>query len=110
MNDANCIFCKIVKRELPGDIVYENEKVLAFKDINPKAPVHILIVPKQHIESVNSENSENIIKDLILGAKDIIKRDAIGGYKLVFNVGKEAGQTVPHLHVHLLAGNKIELP
>lgn len=104
MNNADCIFCKIINKELLADIVFENEKTLAFYDINPKAKIHILIIPKQHIESINSENSENIAKDLILTAKDIIKRDSIAGCKLVFNVGREGGQIVDHLHAHLLAG------
>ena len=103
---SNCLFCKIVNKELPADIVFEDENVLAFRDIHPKAPVHILIIPKQHIESINSENSENIVKDLILTAKNIIKRDSIKGYKLVFNVGKEGGQIIDHLHAHLLSGNE----
>ena len=103
---SNCLFCKIVNKELPADIVFEDENVLAFRDILPKAPVHILIIPKQHIESINSENSENIVKDLILTAKNIIKRDSIKGYKLVFNVGKEGGQIIDHLHAHLLSGNE----
>lgn len=98
-----CIFCKIANKELPADIVYENENVLAFYDIHPKAKIHILIIPKIHIESINSENSENITKDLILMAKDIIKRDNIAGCKLLFNVGREGGQIVDHLHMHLLA-------
>ena len=103
---SNCLFCKIVNKELPADIVFEDENVLAFRDIHPKAPIHILIIPKQHIESINSENSENIVKDLILTAKNIIKRDSIKGYKLVFNVGKEGGQIIDHLHAHLLSGNE----
>ncbi|MDO8524375.1 MAG: HIT domain-containing protein [bacterium] len=102
MNNANCIFCKIVNKELPADIVYDDDKVLAFKDTHPKAALHILIIPKTHIKSINSENSENIVKDLILIVKDIIKRDSISGCKLLFNVGREAGQTVDHLHMHLL--------
>jgi len=105
-----CLFCKIINKEMPSDIVIENEKCLAFKDIYPKAQTHILIVPKEHIESINSENSENIIKDLILTAKDIINRENIKGYKLVFNVGKEGGQMIDHLHMHLLSGGKIEMP
>lgn len=104
MNNADCIFCKIINKELIADIVFENEKTLAFYDINPKAKIHILIIPKEHIESINSENSENIAKDLILTAKDIIKRDSIKGCKLLFNVGREGGQIVDHLHAHLLAG------
>lgn len=105
----DCIFCKIINKELPSDIVYEDEKATAFKDINPKAPIHILIVPKGHIESINSNGSENIVSSLISAAKEIIKRDNIKGYKLVFNVGREAGQTVDHLHMHFLSGSPSEL-
>ncbi len=98
----NCLFCKIINKELPGEIIFENEDVVAFKDIHPKAPIHILVVPREHIESINSGNSENFVKGLILAAKNIIKRDNITGYKLVFNVGRDAGQTIDHLHMHLL--------
>ena len=104
------MFCKIANKELPAEVVFENEEALAFYDIHPKASVHILIIPKEHIDSINSENSENAVGGLILAAKNIIKRDNITGYKLVFNVGKEGGQTIDHLHMHLLSGNKIELP
>jgi len=100
----DCLFCKIVNRELPAEIMFEGENVLAFKDIHPKAPVHILVIPKDHIESIISENSENIVKDLILATKNIIKRDNISGCKLLFNVGHDGGQVVDHLHMHLLSG------
>lgn len=101
----DCLFCKIINKELPGEIIFEDENSVAFKDIHPKAPIHILIVPKKHIESINSENSENVVGGLILAAKNIIKRDNINGYKLLFNVGRESGQTVDHLHMHLLSGS-----
>ena len=107
---VDCLFCKIINKELPSEIIMENEKCLAFKDKFPKAPIHILIVPKEHIESINSENSESIVRDLILMAKDIINRENIKGYKLVFNVGREGGQMIDHLHMHLLSGGKIEMP
>jgi len=105
-----CIFCKIIKKELPSEIVYEDEKVLAFKDIKPKAPIHFLIVPKIHIESIKSERSEEVVKDLIKAAKKIASQRNIQGYKLVFNVGKEGGQIIEHLHLHFLAGKSIKLP
>jgi len=105
----DCIFCKIINKELPGDIVFEDDNVIAFKDIDPKAPIHLLFVPREHIESINSEGAENVVKDLILAAKKVIKRDDIKGYKLVFNVGREAGQSVDHLHMHLLSGGPSEL-
>jgi len=107
---TNCIFCKIAKKEVPSKIVYEDKKVIVFKDINPKARVHFLIVPKQHIGSIKSKGSEKIVKDLIITAKKIAKTKKISGYKLVFNVGKEGGQLIDHLHLHFLAGKSIKLP
>ncbi len=98
-----CIFCKIINKEIPAEIIYEDDKVISFKDSHPVAPIHYLIVPKEHIESVKSERSENIIKELIIVAKKIAKQENIMDYKLQFNVGKNAGQTVDHLHMHLLA-------
>ncbi len=109
-DSMSCIFCKIINKELPSEIVYENDKVLAFRDIHPKAPFHVLIVPKEHIDSIQSENSENFVSDLISSVKEIAKQNNIAGYKLVFNVGKEGGQEVEHLHLHMLAGKGIQLP
>lgn len=93
---------------MDSEIVYEDDKVIAFKDINPKAAIHYLIVPKQHIESVKSPGSENIVKDLIKAAKSISQD--IPGYKLIFNVGRKGGQIIDHIHLHFLAGDKIEMP
>lgn len=103
----NCIFCKIIKKEIPSEIVYENDKVVAFNDIRPISPVHLLIVPKEHIESIKSRNSEIIAKELIKAAKEIALQKNLQGYKLLFNVGREGGQIVDHLHLHLLAGRTI---
>ena len=88
---------------MPADVVFENDKVSAFKDVNPKAPIHILIVPKKHIESITTDGSEDAVKDLIIAAKEIAKQKGINGYKLAFNVGKAGGQIVDHLHMHFLA-------
>jgi len=99
----SCIFCRIINREIPSDIVFENDKVLAFKDINPEMPIHYLIVPKEHIESIKSPGSEEVVSDLILAAKEISKEKGINGYKLTFNVGREGGQIIGHLHMHFLA-------
>lgn len=98
-----CIFCKIINKELPSKVIYEDEQVLAFKDINPQAKVHLLIVPKKHIESIQSDGSEDVVSDLILAAKKIVQQKNIPGYKLAFHVGKAGGQIVDHLHMHLLA-------
>jgi len=103
-----CIFCKIVNKELPSEIVYEDDEILGFKDMNPKAPVHVLIIPKKHIHSVNELKKEdkNLIGSLFLVAKNLAEKTKINktGYKLSFNVGKGAGQMVDHLHLHLLGG------
>ncbi len=108
----DCIFCKIINKELPSDIVYEDDKVLVFKDINPKAPIHFLIVPKKHIESINhlQESDREIISNLIFTAKKLAKEKHIDGYKLVFNVGRKGGQMIDHIHLHFLAGKIAQIP
>lgn len=102
---TDCIFCKIISGEIPSEKVFEDNKLVAFNDVNPKARVHILIIPKEHIESV--KHIENIHKELIgemfLAAQKIAKDKKLEGYKLVINVGREGGQVVDHLHVHLLS-------
>lgn len=109
----DCIFCKIIKKEIPADIVYEDEEIIAFKDIHPAAEVHVLIVPKEHIESINylTEKDKELAGNLLLTAPKIIKQlNVENGYKLAFNVGKEGGQLVPHLHMHLVSGKLIRWP
>lgn len=107
----DCIFCKIVDKELPSRIIYEDNKFIAFKDVNPKAPVHLLIIPKKHIPSVNHIKSRDVglIGEIILIAQKIAKKEGVSksGYRLIFNIGKNAGQTVDHLHLHLLGGKKL---
>ena len=103
-----CIFCQIIHGEKRADILYEDDSVLAFKDINPKAPVHILFVPKTHIRSINDlqEEDRSVISDLISTAKKVAEKQGISqtGYKLVFNVERGGGQYVFHLHLHLVGG------
>lgn len=108
----NCLFCKIANKEKLSDIIYEDKEFLAFKDINPKAPVHILIIPKKHIESVNhlEDKDKKLMGELFLVVKRIAREKNLNGYKLVFNVGRKAGQFIDHLHLHLLAGTLVELP
>lgn len=107
----NCIFCKIVKGEIPSTIVYEDEKVLAFKDINPVAPVHVLIIPKVHVKNVMELDGENgdMVKDIHLAAKKIAEELGLAdnGFRLLTNCGEGAGQTVFHLHYHLIGGVKL---
>ncbi len=106
-----CIFCKIVKGEIPADRVYEDDKYMAFKDINPKAPVHILIIPKEHIGYLSEidESNKYIIGDMAIIANKIAKNTGIdkSGYRIVINNGPDSGQEVFHIHMHLLGGKKM---
>jgi histidine triad (HIT) family protein len=112
--EKDCIFCKIVNKTAPAQIVYEDEKIIAFKDINPKAPIHIIVVSKKHIPSVNflEEEDKELIAQMIFSVKEIARRfgEAKEGYKIVFNVEKKGGQMIPHLHLHFLAGKISQLP
>ena len=107
-----CIFCQIVARKTPADVVYEDEEFLAFRDIHPQAPRHVVIVPKSHIPSVTQLTSEQqgLIGRFILVAKDLAEKEGIsaGGYRLAMNCGADGGQLVPHLHLHLLGGRRLD--
>ena len=107
----DCLFCKIIKGDIPSTKVYEDEFVYAFKDINPEAPVHILVVPKKHIKSMNEieEIDENLIGKIFLAIEKIAKEQGVAeqGYRVISNCGKDAGQTVMHLHFHILGGRKL---
>jgi len=107
-----CIFCKIVNRKAQTEIVYEDQKMMAFKDINPRAPIHVLIIPKKHIILVNhlEKKDRELIGDLFLVAQRVAKEKELEGYKLVVNVGRAGGQLVDHLHLHLVSGQLTELP
>ncbi|MBT9171014.1 MAG: Purine nucleoside phosphoramidase [Actinobacteria bacterium] len=102
----DCIFCKIINKEIPAEIIYENNDIVVFKDIHPSAPIHYLVVPKEHIQSIMhlESNHQEIISKLIFTAKKVAEETGLKGYKLVFNVGREGGQVVDHLHLHLLGG------
>lgn len=110
----DCLFCKIINGEIPSSKVYEDELVYAFEDINPSAPVHVLIVPKVHIASIEEMEEEhiNLIGHLHLVASKIAKENNIdeSGYRLLTNVGKDGGQSVFHLHYHLLGGRSLQWP
>lgn len=101
---TDCIFCKIVNGEFNTEFVYENEFAVVFKDINPKADIHLLVVPRQHVENLNELNDEVILGKLMLTVKETTKKLGISSYKTVINTGKEAGQEVFHLHIHILSG------
>lgn len=107
----NCLFCKIINKEIPANIVFENEEILAFKDIQPQAPVHILIIPKKHISTVSEADSE-ILAKMIKLVSNLAKQENITkqGFRIVINSGKNAGQTIFHLHIHLLGGRKFNWP
>jgi histidine triad (HIT) family protein len=108
------LFLKIVSREIPADIIYETDEVLAFRDVNPQAPVHVLIIPKSHIRTVNdiSDDQAELIGSLYLAARDIADAEGVSetGYRLVMNCNRAAGQEVYHIHLHLLGGRNFSWP
>jgi histidine triad (HIT) family protein len=109
-----CIFCRIVKKEIPAQIVYEDTDVIAFKDIQPKAPIHFQIIPKKHIPKILSltENDKDIVGKLVLTANNLARKENIAesGYRLIFNCNRDAGQAVFHIHLHLLGGRQLGWP
>ncbi len=114
MNEPDCLFCKISAGEIPADIVYEDDKVLAFRDIAPKAPTHILVIPKRHIATINNIREEDAhdVGLLFAAAAVIAKQEDIAdeGYRAVMNCNEAAGQTVFHLHLHILGGRSLDWP
>ena len=111
---AECLFCQIVNREIPASIVYEDDRVLAFNDINPQAPTHVLVAPKRHVASLNelSADDDEMVGELVRRAAAIATERGIaaGGFRTVFNTNREAGQTVFHIHLHLLGGRPMHWP
>jgi histidine triad (HIT) family protein len=101
-----CIFCKIVNKETLSDFIYEDDNVVVFKDIHPSAPIHYLVVPKEHIQSIAhlEITHQEIMSKIIFAAQKTAEKLGLKGYKLVFNVGREGGQVIDHLHLHLLGG------
>lgn len=108
---SDCIFCKIIEGEIPSDTIFENDSVKVFKDINPVAPVHLVIVPKTHIESLNNVDENNIdaVTECLAAVKIVAKTAGVSdsGYRVISNCGRDGGQTVNHLHFHLLGGVKM---
>jgi histidine triad (HIT) family protein len=108
------LFCKIIARDIPGAIVYEDDRILAFHDINPQAPTHVLLVPKRHITSLNDlqPGDDHLMGELVRRAAAIAKERGIsaGGFRTVFNTNSDAGQTVFHIHLHLLGGRSMTWP
>ena len=104
---SDCIFCKIINGDFGTEFVYENEFAVVFKDINPKADTHLLVVPRLHVESLNELDDESLLGKLMLTVKEVTKKLGIKSYRTVINTGKEAGQEVFHLHIHILSGGII---
>lgn len=108
-----CIFCQIIKGEAPAEFVYQDEEMVAFRDIHPKAPVHLLIVPKKHLPRLEEagEEDQRLLGKMLLVAKKIAQEQKVAeaGYRLSINNGESAGQIIPHLHIHLLAGRTLNL-
>ena len=106
--DEHCVFCQIIRGEKPADFLYRGESVVVFKDIHPHAPVHLLIVPRRHIRSLNdlTDGDRDIISEMILTAKEMARKQSISesGYKLLFNVERGGGQVIPHVHLHVIGG------
>ena len=112
MNMSDCLFCKIIAGDIPSTKVYEDETVFAFRDINPQAPTHILVIPKTHIPGCNGVTADN--SSVVAHIFEVIPRIAqaeglVNGYRVVSNCGPDAGQTVPHLHFHILGGKTLNL-
>jgi histidine triad (HIT) family protein len=107
-----CLFCRIVRREIPAKVVHETDDTLAFADIDPKAPVHVLVIPKQHIATLNDATDPAIIGRLALVAAELARAGGydVSGYRTVINTNADGGQTVFHIHLHLLAGRRLGWP
>lgn len=110
---GDCIFCKIIKGEAPADFVYQDKDLVVFRDINPKAPVHLLIIPKKHLPRLEEagEEDQRLLGKMLLVAKKIAQEQGVAeaGYRLSINNGESAGQIIPHLHIHFLAGRTLSL-
>ena len=106
----DCIFCKIASKEITSDVVYESDDLIAFRDLDPQAPVHVLLIPKKHFETLNdiSEEDADLLSHLLLAARDIARGEGISanGYRLVINCNRAAGQEVFHIHLHIMGGDR----
>ncbi len=114
MSSSDCLFCKILAGDVPAELVYESNEAIAFRDINPQAPSHVLIIPRQHIETINDlgPGDATLVGNLFLVAQQVAKDEGIAenGYRVVMNCNADAGQTVFHLHLHMLGGRRLDWP
>jgi histidine triad (HIT) family protein len=113
VSDGDCLFCKIVNKEVPAQVVLDTADVLAFRDVNPQAPTHILVIPKKHIASVEALGQEHgpVLASLVAAVNEVAREDGVaGGFRVVTNVGRAAGQSVDHLHLHVLGGRAMTWP
>jgi histidine triad (HIT) family protein len=111
---TDCLFCKIIQREIPSDIIHETDHLLAFKDINPQAPIHILVIPKKHIATINDLTGDDseLVGKMVIAAKEIASEFGVekNGYRTVLNCNHHGGQEVYHIHLHLLGGRQMKWP
>ena len=111
---GDCLFCRIVRKEVPAKILFESERVLAFEDIRPKAPVHVLVIPKDHFASLNDapDGAEALLGEILFRAREIARERGIGesGYRIVLNTARDSGQEVFHIHFHILGGRRLAWP
>jgi len=109
---ADCIFCKIVAGEIPATLVRRTDRLVAFRDVSPQAPVHVLVIPTEHLASIADVQDGRLLGEMLLLARDIAREEKIAddGYRVVFNTNRNGGQTVFHLHLHLLGGRRLTWP
>ena len=107
-----CVFCRIVRKEIPAKLLFENDHVFAFHDIHPQAPVHVLVIPKVHLDSLQDLASAELSAELLQGVREVVRRLDLGqaGFRTVINTGRDGGQSVDHLHLHVLAGRQLGWP
>ncbi len=109
---TDCLFCRITRGEVPAEVLYRTPTMVAIRDINPQAPVHVLVIPNRHVETLNDSDDAEFLGGLLVAAREVARRERIDvrGYRIVVNNKAESGQTVPHLHVHVLGGRAMKWP
>jgi histidine triad (HIT) family protein len=113
VSEGDCLFCRIVSKDVPAQVVLDRDDVLAFRDVNPQAPTHVLVIPKQHVASLEAvpPDAGPLLASLVAAANEVAREDGVaGGWRLVTNVGRAAGQSVDHLHLHVLGGRAMTWP